>query len=163
MEIGIQGYDGNFVLPSRTTGVSVEPEYDDRRVGVSFVWYAQPIGFVGEWNWGEGPEYQSATRSVELRDAQGGYAQTMYRVRTGKQVVQPFVRAQYYRGGRKTDLDARSHVVREYDAGIEWLPMSALELTAQYSISDREIMDGALTAPNRQKGQLLRLQAQFNY
>jgi hypothetical protein len=41
--------------------------------------------------------------------------------------------------------------------------MSALELTAQYSIADRETMDGALTAPNRQKGQLLRLQAQFNY
>lgn len=163
MEVGIQGYDGNFVLPSHTTGVSVEPEYDDRRVGVSFVWYAQPIGFVGEWNWGEGPEYQAATRSVELRDAQGGFAQTMYRARTGGQVIQPFARAQYYRGGRKTDLDARSHVVREYDLGIEWLPMSALELTAQYSISDREIMDGALTASNRQKGQLLRLQAQFNY
>jgi hypothetical protein len=163
VELGVQAYDGNFVLPARTTGVTAEPEYDDRRVGVSFIWYAQPIGFVGEWNWGEGPEYQAASRSVELRDVQGGYAQTMYRARSGKQVIQPFARAQYYRGGRKTDLDARSHVVREYDLGIEWLPMSALELTAQYSIADRETMDGALTAPNRQKGQLLRLQAQFNY
>jgi hypothetical protein len=98
-----------------------------------------------------------------MRDLQGGFAQTMYRARTGKQVIQPFARAQYYRGGRKSDLDARSHLVREYDLGIEWLPISALELTAQYSISDRETMDGALVAPNRQKGQLLRLQAQFNY
>jgi len=163
IELGVQAFNGNFVLPSRTTGVTAEPEYDDRRVGVSFVWYAQPIGFVGEWNWGEGPEYQAATRSVEMRDLQGGFAQTMYRGRTGKQVIQPFARAQYYRGGRKTDLDARSHLVREYDLGIEWLPMSALELTAQYSISDRETMDGALATPNRQKGRLLRLQAQFNY
>jgi hypothetical protein len=163
VEIGVQAFDGNFVLPTRTTGVTAASEYDDRRVGVSFTWYAQPIGFVGEWNWGEGPEYEAASRSVEMRHPQGGFAQTMYRARTGKQVIQPFARAQYYRGGRKTDLDARSHVVREYDAGIEWLPMSALELTAQYSISDRQTMDGALTTPNRQKGRLLRLQAQFNY
>jgi hypothetical protein len=163
IEIGVQGFDGNFVLPSRTTGVTAAPEYDDRRVGVSFTWYAQPIGFVGEWNWGEGPEYDVTSQSVETRHLQGGFAQTMYRVRTGNQVIQPFARAQYYNGGRKTDLDARSHVVREYDAGIEWLPMSELELTAQYSISDRQITDGTLVAPNRQKGRLLRLQAQFNY
>lgn len=163
VEVGAQAYGGNFVLPSRTTGVSAEPEYDDRRVAVSFTWYAQPLGFVGEWNWGEGPEFESATRSVGTRDLQGGFAQTMYRARVGTQVIQPFARAQYYQGGRKTDLDARSYLLREYEAGLEWLPISAFELTAQYTVSDRRVVDGGLTAPNRQKGRFLRLQAQFNY
>jgi hypothetical protein len=52
--------------------------------------------------------------------------------------------------------------MREYEVGAEWLPFSALELTAMYTISDRRFEDAA-TPDNRQRGQLLRLQAQFNY
>lgn len=163
VEVGIQAINGRFVLPSVTSSVDAADEYDDRRAGASVVWFAQPLGFVGEWNWGEGPEYVPATRSVEMQRLRGGYAQSMYRVRSGTQVWQPFARAQYYRGGRKTDLDARSYQIREYEAGIEWLPMTAFEFTVQYTVSDRRVADGSLTAPAREKGQLLRLQAQFNY
>ena len=163
IELGGQAMGGNFVLPSRTTGVTTLPEYDEQRVAVSVTWYAKPLGFVGEWNWGEGPEYDRTSNRVDTRNLRGGFVQSMYRLRSGTQVIQPFARAQYYRGGRKTDLDARSHVVREYEGGIEWLPMSAFELTAQYTISDRTISDGGLADVNREKGRLLRLQAQFNY
>jgi hypothetical protein len=41
--------------------------------------------------------------------------------------------------------------------------MTAFEFTVQYTVSDRRVADGSLTAPAREKGQLLRLQAQFNY
>lgn len=163
IELGAQAYNGKFVLLSRTTGVAAAPEYDDRRAAVSLTWYAKPLGFVGEWNWGEGPEYDPASHAVETRDLRGGFAQTMYRLAAGRQVIQPFLRGQYYRGGRKSELDARSFLVREYDAGIEWLPMSAFELTAQYTIGDRRVADGALSDFRREKGRLLRLQAQFNY
>jgi hypothetical protein len=116
-----------------------------------------------EWNWGTGPEYVRATRSVEAGHLQGGFVQTMYRWRTHGQTIQPFARAQYYSGGKKLEQDARHYEVHEYEAGVEWLPVSAFELTAQYTHSDRLIADGLLTADNRQKGGFLRLQAQFNY
>lgn len=86
----------------------------------------------------------------------------MWRRAAGGQVLHPFVRSQFYRGGRKIELDARSAVVREHELGVEWLPIPALELSAQYTVSDRVSRDGA--APDaRAKGRLLRLQAQFNY
>ncbi len=163
IEAGAQAYNGRFVLLSRTPGVTAAPEYDDRRAGLSLTWYARPLGFAGEWNWGEGPEYDPATHAIETRDLRGGFAQTMLRVIAGPHVLQPFFRAQYYRGGRKSDLDARSLLAREYDAGIEWSPLTAFELTAQYSIGDRRVADGALTDFRREKGRLLRLQAQFSF
>ena len=55
-----------------------------------------------------------------------------------------------------------SAVVRELEVGAEWLPWEALELTAAYVVADRRYED-ALRPDNRQKGQLLRLQAQLNY
>ncbi len=163
VEAGIQGFDGRFVPSSRTAGVSTLSEYLDRRVALSFTWYARPLGLVAEWNWGKGPEYQPDVNAVEERTLRGGYIQSMYRVVTAGQMLQPFVRAQYYRGGRKTDLDARGYLIREYDLGLEWLPMPALELTAQYSISDRRVADGSIAGYERQEGNLLRLQAQINY
>jgi hypothetical protein len=86
----------------------------------------------------------------------------MFRARTRGQVITPFVRAQQYRGGKKGETDARSYRVREAEGGVEWLPFAAFELTATYVVSDRTFED-APDPHNRQKGQFLRLQAQFNY
>ncbi len=163
IEAGIQGYTGRFVLPTRTTGVRALPEYKDERMAVSFMWYAQPFGFEGEWNWGTGPEYQAATRSVESGRLEGGFLQTNYRFQTHGQVIQPFVRAHFFSGGKKVEQDARHYEVHEYESGIEWLPTPSFELTAHYTRSDRLMVDGQLPAGFRQKGGLLRLQAQFNY
>jgi hypothetical protein len=163
VEVGVSGYTGRFVVPTRTTGVGADPEYDDRRMALSFTWYAQPLGLVGEWNWGEGPEYVAATNRIESRHLHGGFVQAMYRWQAHGQTIQPFARAQFYTGGKKLEQDARHHEVHEYEGGVEWLPVPAFELTAEYARSDRLVMDGTLTSPNRQKGGFLRLQAQFNY
>ena len=163
VEAGVSGYSGRFVVPTRTTGVAAASEYEDRRVAVALTWYAQPLGFVGEWNWGEGPEYVAESNRIESRHLRGGFLQAMYRWRTHGQTIQPFARAQFYTGGKKLEQDARHHEVHEYEGGIEWLPIPAFELTAEYARSDRRVMDGTLTAPNTQKGGFLRLQAQFNY
>ena len=163
VELGVSGYTGRIVLPTRTATVRAAPEFSDDRMAVSFTWYAQPIGLEAEWNWGEGPEYELSTRSTELQHLRGGYVQTMYRWRWRDQTIQPFARAQWYDGGKKVEQDARHHEVHEYEGGVEWLLSSALELTAQYTYSNRVFVDGLLTTPNRQKGGFLRLQAQINY
>lgn len=162
VEAGIQGYDGRFVVASRSAQVNALPEYDDRRVAVSLIWYAQPFGLVGEYNWGEGPEFVPATRSIDLRSLQGGFVQAMYRWKSRDQVIQPFARLQSYRGGKKLEQDARHYEVHEFEAGVEWLPIPAFELTAQYTSSSR-LFEDAATIGNREKGRFLRLQAQFNY
>ena len=163
IEASVQGYKGRFVVPTRTANVRALPEYADDRVAVSLVWYAQPFGLVGEWNWGEGPEYEASTRSIETGRLRGGFVQSMYRWQVDGQVIQPFVRAQFFTGGKKVEQDARHYEVHEYEGGIEWLPTSSFELTAQYTRSDRLTVDAALPANYRQKGGFLRLQAQFNY
>lgn len=162
VELGVAGYDGAFVPPDRSAGVQSVTEYTDRRAAVSLTWYAQPFGVEGEYNWGRGPAFEPTTRSIEERSLRGGFVQTMYRHRRGGQVIQPFVRLQQYSGGKKLEKDARYHEVHELEAGIEWLPIPAFELTAQYTIANRRSEDAA-TIGNRQKGRFLRLQAQVNY
>ena len=68
----------------------------------------------------------------------------------------------YYDGGKKHETDARSYKVKEYEFGLEWQPIKAFELVAQYTFSDRTFEDFS-KQDNRQKGQLLRLQAQLNF
>jgi hypothetical protein len=162
VEAGISGYNGRFVLPSRTANVRALPEHQDDRVALSFVWYAQPFGFVAEYNWGKGPQFVSETRSIDDRSLHGGFVQAMYRWRSGGQVLTPFARVQTYRGGKKVEQDARHYEVDEVEGGVEWLPFANFELTAMYTISDR-LFEDAATIGNRQKGRFLRLQAQFNY
>ncbi|MCC6317442.1 MAG: porin [Gemmatimonadaceae bacterium] len=163
VELGISGYHGRFVLPSRTPGVSAAPEYSDQRLALAAHWYGQPLGVAAEWTWGEGPEYERSMGSIEVRRLHGGFVQAMYRWRTRGQVIQPFARAQYYTGGKKLELDARHHEVHEFEGGVEWLPTPAFELTAEYARASRVYDDGGLATPSRQQGGFLRLQAQINY
>ena len=164
IEAGVQGYSGRFVVPSgqRTPGVTGASELDDERAAVSLVVYPQPFGLQAEWNVGRGPEVDPGARSIDTRRLDGGYVQAMYRAQFAGQTLIPFIRGQRYDGGKKAETDARSYRVRELELGAEWLPMPAFELTAMYTISDRRYEDGA-DSDNRQRGRLLRLQAQFNY
>ena len=164
VELGVQGYTGRFVIPSsqRSTGVTGPSEYDDRRVAASLVLYPQPFGLQAEWNRGTGPEVDPSAKRIDERDLDGGYVQAMWRLRPRGQTLIPFARWQRYEGGKKLETDGRSYGVRETEIGAEWLPFPAFELTAQYTISDRRYEDAA-TAGNRQKGRMLRVQAQFNY
>ena len=72
------------------------------------------------------------------------------------------MRAQYYDGGKKHELDARSYTVNEMEYGIEWQPFKNFELVAMYTFSERRFEDKK-SKSNTQKGSLLRLQAQLNF
>lgn len=162
IEVGIQGFTGKYIMPNRSAGLDAPDEFMDTRGAVSFVLYPKPFGVQAEWNIGRGAEFSPSEGNTRVRSLNGGYVQTVYRIRSNSQTFIPYVRAQKYDGGKKFELDGRSYRVRELEVGVEWLPMSPVELTAAYMISDRSFED-LMTPDNRQKGRLLRLQAQFNY
>jgi hypothetical protein len=72
------------------------------------------------------------------------------------------MRYHYFKGGKKFEMDAMRHRVNEFEVGVEWQIIRALEITAMYTISDRTF-ENSLKPENRQKGSLLRLQAQVNF
>lgn len=161
IEAGVQGYAGRYV-PTRNAGVGGPGEFHDRRAAASLVIYPQPFGFQAEYNFGVGPEYEATTRRIQLKHLQGGYAQFMYMRKVGGHLITPFVRGQYYEGGKKHDTDARRYLVRQVEGGAEWQPHKAFELVVLYSLEDRAYEDNA-TRGNRQKGGRMRVQAQVNF
>ena len=164
VEVGVQGYAGRYQLAEslRPTGTADPGALADRRVAATFVLYPQPFGLQAEWTTGRGPSADSTSGTVRERGLEGGYVQAMDRHRARGQVVVPFVRAQRFDGGLKFERGARHDRLREIEAGVEWLPFAALELTATYSAVDRRSEDLA-GADDRRRARLLRLQAQFNY
>lgn len=165
IEGGIQAYTGKVVLSSITKNVLVinsRNEYIDQRIGATFVLYPKPFGIQAEYNIGKGPEYNNLTNSIEEKNLDGGYILGNYQYKLKNHLFIPFVKYQFYNGGKKHELDARSYTVKELEMGIEWQPNKNFELVAQYTISNRRFEDGVLTN-NTQKGNLLRLQAQVNF
>lgn len=165
IEPGLQAYAGRTVVTSiseNVTSANANHEYNDRRVAASLVMYAQPFGLNAEYNIGTGPEYNPSTHRIEQRKLKGGYAMASYQKKFGDQLLTPFVRYQYYNGGKKHELDARSYTVKELELGAEWQPIKALEFVAMYTISDRRYEDG-VKRDNEQSGRLLRLQVQVNF
>lgn len=166
IEAGIQGYHGKFVIPKSnlSSGVKYNDDlnYLDQRGAVSFTLYPKPFGIQAEYNIGTGPEFNNVTDSIEEQKLKGGYITFSYQFKMGKQIFFPFVRAQYYDGGKKHEKDARSYNVEEYEIGVEWQPVRAFEIVAMYTISDRRYEDYS-KQNNIQEGQLLRLQAQINF
>jgi hypothetical protein len=127
IEPGIQGYSGKFVVPSVTAANDVtgkkDFEYYDERVAATFVLYPQPFGILAEYNIGTGPEYNPETNSVDQKKLTGGHVQASYFAKIKDHIIIPFVRYQYYDGGKKHEKDARSYNVRELEIGAEWQPM----------------------------------------
>jgi hypothetical protein len=161
IEASVQGYHGNVVI-NRTQANGVQTEFLERRVAGSLIYYPQPFGFQTEFTVGNGPEFNPTTMNVESQDLYGGYVQSMYYIQLQKQLLIPFVRGHYYKGGKKHEIDARRYLVRELEIGAERQPIPAFELVAMYTISDRTFEDFK-NPNNRQEGSLLRLQAQFNF
>lgn len=166
IEPGLQAYTGKWAFTTElSTGVTApEKQYTlDQRVGATFVLYPKPFGIQTEYNIGKGPRYNKETNTVDDSRIEGGYVLLNYKWDLPKHhYIFPFAKFQYYDGGKKFEKDARSYVVRDYEFGIEWQPLKAFELTAEWVIADRTFEDSALP-DNRQKGNLLRLQAQFNF
>jgi phosphate-selective porin len=167
IEPGIQGYTGEFVMAKDqlSSGVKTNDDfnYKDQRAALSFILYPKPFGIQAEYNIGKGPEFNKTTDSIEVKNLHGGYATLSYLIKTKKeQIFIPFTRFQYYDGGKKHELDARSYVVREFEIGVEWQPVKQFELVAMYTISSRRFED-FVKQDNLQTGNLLRLQAQINF
>ncbi len=166
IEPGIMGYTGNFVMPtdqlSAGVKVTADRSYADRRAGASLVLYPKPFGIQAEYNIGEGPEFNPATDSIEVQALTGGYVTLSYLTKIKSHTVIPFARLQYYDGGKKHELDARSYTVRELEAGIEWQPLKQFELVCMYTFSSRRFEDFK-TQDNLQTGSLMRIQAQLNF
>jgi hypothetical protein len=165
VEVDAYAYTGTYTIASgqRQAGVGGDDDFDDRRAGAALILYPQPFGVEAEWTVGRGPRYDAPTNSILDRPVRGGYAMVSYAVKaSGEQRVIAFARAQYFTGSFKTDPDARSSVVHEYEPGVEWTVDHGFELTAAYAISDRFYHDSA--APdNHQRGRFLRLQAQVSF
>jgi phosphate-selective porin len=166
IEPGIQGYSGRFVIPESqvTDGVTTSHDfnYTDQRAAVSFIMYPQPFGIQAEYNVGKGPQYNPETNTIESQSLEGGYATLTYKLQHNNMFIFPFTRYQYYMGGKKHELDARSYKVNEFELGIEWQFNKHFELVTMYTISNRRFEDGILT-DNQQEGNLLRIQAQINF
>lgn len=166
IEPAIQAYTGKYVIgkDQLTSGVKSLKDltYADERIAGSFILYPQPFGIQAEYNFGRGPEFNPRTDSIETQSLQGGYVTLNYRTHYKQHQFYPFIRAQYYDGGKKHERDARSYTVRELEFGLEWQPVKTFELVAMYTLSDRRFED-YLLPDNRQKGSLLRLQAQINF
>ena len=167
IEPGIQAYTGKYVVTKEQTSAAAKVKQDrnylDQRVAGTFVLYPKPFGIMAEYNIGKGPEYNPVTDSIETKSLHGGYVMLSYMIKNSKQqIFIPFARGHYYNGGKKHELDARSYQVKELEIGVEWQPVKQFELVAMYTISSRRYEDFTLQN-NLQKGNLLRLQAQFNF
>jgi hypothetical protein len=166
IEPGLQAYTGKWALSSTdiATAANLDKNYlTDQRVAASFILYPKPFGIQAEYNIGRGPRYDKVTNKVDVSSLEGGYVTLNYKLDLpNHKYLFPFAKFQYYDGGKKFEKDARSYVVRDYEFGLEWQPFKAFELVAEWVIADRTFEDSALKN-NRQQGNLLRLQAQFNF
>lgn len=166
-EASIQAYNGKYVVNSISANRNVKfengkPEFLDQRIASTVVWYPQPFGIQAEFNMGTGPQYNPQNNTIEQKKLQGGYVQLMYQVKKNENILFPFVKYHWYEGGKKHELDARSYKVNDFEIGVEWQLNKYFEFVADYTISKRRYEDAVLTS-NYQSGNLLRLQAQFNF
>jgi hypothetical protein len=181
VEVGAQGYVGEYtVLSSPIQPLGVGPAIRpagtletgnraglrDERLGSTFVWYPQPLGFQAEWNVGNGPSLNDAQTAVIARDLTGGYAMVMYRLETDcRGTLFPFLKYNHYRGGYKPERNAPYSTIDEWELGLEWQFNPQMELVMMYTITDRTNTTALSTGPSYQQfeGSLLRTQFQINY
>ena len=166
LEFGIQAYAGHYTFTSSqlTSGVGINSNktYIDQRVAATWVLYPKPLGILAEYNVGRGPEFDVLQDSITTQKLSGGYVTLSYKWDQPSYSLIPFVRYQKYSGGKKHELDARSYDVEDMEIGTEWQFGKNFELVATYTFSKRRYEDFA-ARDNKQKGQLLRLQAQINF
>jgi hypothetical protein len=136
--------------------------FRDERFGFHAMLYPQPLGFQAEWNWGRGPEYDRDLGAITTKRLNGGYIQTMARVRRSPLgPFMPYVRWQRYRGGWKALPNAPRLDTDEWELGVEFQPTPPLELTIAYARMERTEADERRIG--QAEGSLIRTQLQWNY
>lgn len=183
IELGVQAYTGRYtvlgspisplgvgspVIPLGTQDTGNRKGIRDQRVGGTFVWYPEPLGFQIEWNVGRGPGLNPEQTEVAERPLHGGYAMTMLRLQGPCEgVCFPFCRWTYFQGGYKTEPNAPFVLIDEWELGCEWQISKHVEFTASYLITDRtntSAISAAGSESYRQfDGQVARFQLQVNY
>lgn len=171
VELGVQGYHGRFVSPTQpiaADGRTITPTRPDEglvdeRVGFTAVWYPQPFGVEAEWNVGHGPELSDDLTRLESRALLGGYVQADYRHASGGSSLFPFVRWQYYDGGRKFTRNAPSIRVNEIDVGLEFARWAELELTMVYTRTFERTRTSLFPYAASKGANRVGFQAQWNY
>jgi len=166
IEMGVQAYTGKYVIPKANLSPGVKTNADlnylDQRVAGTFVLYPKPFGIQAEYTLGKGPEFNKATDAIEVTPLKGGYVTLSYLAKLNKQILIPFIRYQYYEGGKKHEKDARSYNVDDFEIGAEWQMNKNFELVLNYTSSERRFED-FVKRNNFQTGRLLRIQAQVNF
>jgi hypothetical protein len=166
IELGVQGYTGKWVMPKANLSSGVKTNanlnYTDQRLAGTFVLYPKPFGILAEYTEGSGPQFNKVTDSIEVMPLRGGYVTLNYYTKFNNTTLIPYIRYQYYFGGKKHERDARSYEVKELEIGAEWQVNKNFELVANYTISNRRYED-FLKQDNLQDGSLLRIQAQVNF
>jgi hypothetical protein len=185
-EAAIQGYTGRYVvLGSRIrplglgttdiipTGTQQSGNPDgllDQRLGWSFIWFPQPLGFQAEWTIGRGPALNEEQTALERRSVYGGYAMLLYKIDSRHGRFFPFVRWQYFRGGYRSFRNAPYSIIDEWNIGVEWQIRRELELSFEYLITDRTNLRSisSSSAVSRESyrqfdGHVARIQLQINY
>jgi len=171
LEPSVEGYWGNFVPRTSTVergGLDVTPTapssgVTDRRLGGSLVLYPQPIGIEAAWNFGEGPELTEDFQRIESDFLHGGYLQLMYKYDSNHGPLIPFVRWQYYDGGRKFARNAPDTRVDEWDFGVEWSPLPELELMTAYTYTPFRTNTSSAEYVDFKDASRLGVQLQWNY
>ncbi len=166
-EPSIQAYSGKWVMPSGLISKGVETldgnAYRDQRVAATINWYPKPFGFLAEYTYGIGPEYDKATNSIQEKLLKGGFITLNYRhVIKEDHVIFPFIRMQHYNGGKKFEVDARRYEVNEYEFGVEWQPFFHFEVVAMHTYAIRRFEDSSRPY-HKQQGHLMRIQLQVNF
>jgi phosphate-selective porin len=71
----------------------------------------------------------------------------------------------YFRGGYKSERNAPYSDIKEWEFGLEWQFNPQMELSAQYTITDRTNTIAQTTGRSygQYEGHLLRFQFQMNY
>jgi hypothetical protein len=152
----------NTIRPEIRTGGVSPVGFKDNRVNLHAILYPQPFGVQAEWNWGTGPEFVPATGRIEERPVDGGYVQVMAKIdQTPIGTIHPFARWQYYRGGFKAAINAPRLETEELELGLEFQIDPALEITTSYGWASRKEADERRFG--QAEGQILRVQAQWNY
>lgn len=171
LETGLAAYHGQFVsgvssvnlgsgafTPTRDTdGVT------DERVAATLVWYPQPFGVEAEWTVGRGPELVPESRSIESEFLHGGYVQMAYRVEKWHGDWYPFVRWQYFDGGRKFASNAPHSIVNEWDVGIEWQPWPEFEVSVSYTHTVERTNTRVAPYGSAEEADRVAFQAQINF
>lgn len=152
----------NRIRPEIRSGGLSAASFKDERVNVHAILYPQPIGVQAEWNWGTGPEFVPSLGRIEERPLDGGYVQLMGKIdKSPIGPFYPFARWQYYRGGFKAAVNAPRLETEELELGFEFQLDPALEITTTYGFAKRKEADERRFG--QAEGQILRVQAQWNY